>query len=79
MATPINSLWAGNPMPAGTPPARKLSRRIRMNIKGSVVLLTGANGGIGRALTHELLSRGAAKIYLAARDVSLARTPAGRV
>ena len=41
-----------------------------MNIKGSVVLLTGASGGIGRAFTHELLSRGAAKIYLAARDVS---------
>lgn len=41
-----------------------------MNIEGSVVLLTGANGGIGRALTQELLSRGAAKIYLGARDVS---------
>jgi NAD(P)-dependent dehydrogenase (short-subunit alcohol dehydrogenase family) len=41
-----------------------------MKIEGSVVLLTGANGGIGRALTHELLRRGAAKIYLAARDVS---------
>jgi short-subunit dehydrogenase len=35
-----------------------------------VVLLTGASGGIGRAFTRELLSRGAAKVYLAARDVS---------
>ena len=41
-----------------------------MHIKGSVVLLTGANGGIGRALTEELLARGAAKIYVAARDVA---------
>ena len=39
-----------------------------MKIEGSVVLLTGANGGIGQALAHELVRRGAAKIYLAARD-----------
>ena len=41
-----------------------------MKIEGSVVLLTGANGGIGRAMTQELLRRGAAKIYLGARDVA---------
>ena len=39
-----------------------------MKIKGSVALVTGANGGIGRAFVRELLKRGAAKIYLGARD-----------
>ncbi len=33
-----------------------------MQIEGSVVLLTGANGGIGRAFVHELLKRGATKV-----------------
>lgn len=41
-----------------------------MRIEGSVVLLTGANGGIGRAFVEELLERGAAKVYLGARDTS---------
>lgn len=41
-----------------------------MNIPGSIVLLTGANGGIGQAFVHELLKRGAAKIYLGARDTA---------
>jgi short-subunit dehydrogenase len=39
-----------------------------MNINGSIALVTGANGGIGRAFVDELLKRGVAKIYLAARD-----------
>jgi NAD(P)-dependent dehydrogenase (short-subunit alcohol dehydrogenase family) len=39
-----------------------------MDISGSVALVTGANGGIGRAFVAELLKRGAAKIYVAARD-----------
>lgn len=39
-----------------------------MNVKGSIVLVTGANRGIGRAYVDELLQRGAAKIYLGARD-----------
>jgi short-subunit dehydrogenase len=39
-----------------------------IKIKGSVALVTGANGGIGQALVRELLKRGAAKIYLGARD-----------
>jgi short-subunit dehydrogenase len=39
-----------------------------MNVNNSVVLLTGANGGIGRAFVRELLKRGASKIYLGARD-----------
>jgi short-subunit dehydrogenase len=34
----------------------------------SAALVTGANRGIGRALTQALLERGAAKVYAAARD-----------
>jgi short-subunit dehydrogenase len=41
-----------------------------MTIQDSIVLITGANGGIGRALVRELLNRGAAKIYLGARDTA---------
>ncbi|MEM5329134.1 SDR family NAD(P)-dependent oxidoreductase [Paraburkholderia sp. JHI2823] len=41
-----------------------------MNIEGSVVLLTGANGGIGRAFVSELLDRGASKIYLGVRNLT---------
>ena len=41
-----------------------------MDITGSVALVTGANGGIGRAFVAALLKRGAAKIYVAARDPS---------
>lgn len=40
-------------------------------IKGSVVFITGATGAIAQALIAELKARGAAKIYAAARDVSL--------
>lgn len=39
-----------------------------MKLEGSVALVTGANGGIGRAFVLELLKRGAAKIYVGARD-----------
>ncbi|PYE14847.1 SDR family NAD(P)-dependent oxidoreductase [Paraburkholderia silvatlantica] len=39
-----------------------------MIIEGSVVLLTGANGGIGRAFVKTLLDRRAAKIYLGVRN-----------
>jgi NAD(P)-dependent dehydrogenase (short-subunit alcohol dehydrogenase family) len=37
-------------------------------IKGCVALVTGANRGLGRALTEELLNRGVKKLYAAARD-----------
>jgi NAD(P)-dependent dehydrogenase (short-subunit alcohol dehydrogenase family) len=49
-----------------------------MEIKGSVALVTGANRGIGRALTRALLGSGAAKVYAGARDpasVADARSP----
>jgi NAD(P)-dependent dehydrogenase (short-subunit alcohol dehydrogenase family) len=37
-------------------------------IDGSVALVTGANRGIGLAITQALLERGAGKVYAAARD-----------
>ena len=40
----------------------------RRRIDGAVALVTGANRGIGRALTQALLERGAAKVYATARD-----------
>jgi len=42
-------------------------------IEGTVALVTGANRGIGRALTEALLSRGAKKVYAAVRDVDTLR------
>ena len=39
-----------------------------MKVKGSVALVTGANGGIGRAFVADLLERGAAKVYVGGRS-----------
>jgi NAD(P)-dependent dehydrogenase (short-subunit alcohol dehydrogenase family) len=39
-----------------------------MEIKGSVVLVTGANRGIGAEWVRQLRERGAAKVYAGARD-----------
>jgi len=41
-----------------------------MNIEESVVLVTGANRGIGRSLTQALLARGVRRIYAGARDLA---------
>ncbi|MCJ0893117.1 SDR family oxidoreductase [Rhodococcus sp. ARC_M5] len=41
-----------------------------MKLEGAVVLVTGANRGIGAEFAKQLKTRGAAKIYAAARDAS---------
>lgn len=38
-----------------------------MELRDSVVLVTGANGGLGREFVRQALGRGAAKVYAAAR------------
>lgn len=38
------------------------------SLDGSVVLVTGANGGLGTHFVHQALERGAAKVYAAARN-----------
>ncbi|RNL75332.1 SDR family oxidoreductase [Nocardioides marmorisolisilvae] len=38
-----------------------------MELAGSVVLVTGANGGLGREFVNQALERGATKVYAAAR------------
>lgn len=49
-----------------------------MNIEGSVALVTGANRGMGRRFTEQLLERGAAKVYATARDPRSITTPGAR-
>jgi NAD(P)-dependent dehydrogenase (short-subunit alcohol dehydrogenase family) len=44
------------------------SLEIPMKIENSVVLVTGANRGIGLAFARDLLARGARKVYAGARD-----------
>lgn len=39
-----------------------------MNLNGTTALVTGANRGLGRHFAQQLLDRGAAKVYAAARD-----------
>ena len=46
-----------------------------MNIGGSVALVTGANRGLGRAYARELVRRGAAKVYGAARQPAQVTEP----
>jgi len=40
-----------------------------MNIKNSIVLVTGSNRGIGKAFVQALLDRGVSKIYAGARQI----------
>ena len=46
-----------------------------MRIDGSVALVTGANRGLGRAFARELVSRGAARVYGAARQPDAVTEP----
>jgi NAD(P)-dependent dehydrogenase (short-subunit alcohol dehydrogenase family) len=46
-----------------------------MKISGTVALVTGANRGLGRAYVRELVSRGAAKVYGAARQPAQVSEP----
>ena len=46
-----------------------------MKIDGSVALVTGANRGLGRAYARELVSRGATRVYGAARDPAAVTGP----
>ena len=46
-----------------------------MNISGSVALVSGANRGLGKAFARELVRRGAAKVYGAARNPAAVTEP----
>jgi len=50
-------------------------QELSMDLKNSVVLVTGANRGLGLAFTQALFERGARKIYAAARDPASIRLP----
>ena len=41
-----------------------------MQIRNSTAFVTGANRGIGKAITEKLIAAGAAKVYAAVRDLS---------
>src|SRR5215510_8177476 len=49
-------------------PTRKEETMKAQRIEGAVALVTGANRGIGRALTEALLTRGVRKVYAKARN-----------
>ncbi|MFG1498438.1 SDR family oxidoreductase [Saccharospirillum sp. HFRX-1] len=46
-----------------------------MKLDGAVVLITGANRGLGLEFSRQLLARGAAKVYAAARDPASVTLP----
>jgi NAD(P)-dependent dehydrogenase (short-subunit alcohol dehydrogenase family) len=47
----------------------------QLTVEGSVVLVTGANRGLGKAFARALLDAGAAKVYAGARDVATITDP----
>jgi NAD(P)-dependent dehydrogenase (short-subunit alcohol dehydrogenase family) len=58
-------------MTFATPPLKGIT----MNIKDSVVLVTGANRGLGLQLAKAMLAAGARKVYAAARDAASITLP----
>ena len=50
-------------------------REYDMDLSNAVVLVTGANRGIGKALAAEAVTRGARKVYAAARDPRTVAAP----
>ena len=46
-----------------------------MQVEGAVAVVTGANRGLGAVFAEQLLVRGAAKVYAAARDPESVRVP----
>src|SRR5215472_335662 len=52
---------------------RKVETMNAHRIEGAVALVTGANRGIGRALTEALLARGIRKVYATARNLETLR------
>ncbi len=50
-----------------------------MNVKGHVALVTGANRGLGRALTEALVAAGAAKVYAGVRNPEGVEIPGAEV
>ena len=44
--------------------------QIKVNPKGKIVLVSGSNRGIGKAITIELLEKGAKKVYAGARNIA---------
>src|SRR6266436_5814861 len=55
-------------------PTQKEETMNAKRIEGAVALVTGANRGIGRALTEALLTRGVRKVYATARNAEAPRT-----
>ena len=47
----------------------------RFDIQGQVALVTGAARGLGRVYARDLVSRGAARVYGAARDPAAVTDP----
>jgi NAD(P)-dependent dehydrogenase (short-subunit alcohol dehydrogenase family) len=46
-----------------------------MNIENAVILITGANRGLGREFAKQALARGAKRVYAAARDSASVDVP----
>jgi NAD(P)-dependent dehydrogenase (short-subunit alcohol dehydrogenase family) len=46
-----------------------------MQVNGAIALVTGANRGLGHRLAEQLVERGAAKVYGAARRPETVTTP----